>query len=392
MKHYATRLIVSFLAIAGASLFDVSRLEAQPLGTYKWQLLPYCNLLTLSVTQNGGLYRLEGTDNQCGATTAAAVTGLAFQNANGTIGLGLTIVATPGAAPLAIDATISLATLSGTWRDSAGGTGTFLFTLGAALPGSPRPVGGGIGAGAVDSSQVQLRVTGTCSAGASVRSVNQDGSVLCEPAGSGDITSVIAGAGLSGGALAGDAALAVNFAGAGSASTAARSDHTHTIPRIASAVAGGFPALSDAETIASTSITVAGAQQYVLLMGQASIFTNNTVAATCTSALSCNIGIEIWDADTNTVLTPLNGSFFRIRTDSAGEALSIAVVVTAAPGVHNYRLQTEFNAVVPEVPLLNNASLVAITFQAGATGSAPLAPSDQPLLTPGVNLATPRPR
>jgi hypothetical protein len=34
---------------------------------------------------------------------------------------------------------VSLATISGTWRDSAGNTGPFVLTPGATVPGSPRP-------------------------------------------------------------------------------------------------------------------------------------------------------------------------------------------------------------------------------------------------------------
>ncbi len=45
----------------------------------------------------------------------------------------------------------------------------------------------------------------------------------------GTITSVVAGAGLTGGAASGAATLAVNFAGTGAATSAARSDHSHPI-------------------------------------------------------------------------------------------------------------------------------------------------------------------
>ena len=114
---------------------------AQPLGTFRWQLQPYCNVVAVGVTQVGGVYRLEGTDDQCGGgRDLASVQGLAFPNPDGTIGFGMTVVTAPGGAPVHVDAEISVATVSGTWRDSAGGTGTFAFTPGSASGGNPRPV------------------------------------------------------------------------------------------------------------------------------------------------------------------------------------------------------------------------------------------------------------
>jgi len=56
----------------------------------------------------------------------------------------------------------------------------------------------------------QERVDGGCAAGYAIRQVNADGSVICEPAGGGDITAVYPGAGLVGGADTGDASLAIN--------------------------------------------------------------------------------------------------------------------------------------------------------------------------------------
>ena len=166
---------------------------AQPLGTYKWQLEPYCNILTLMVVQQGGQYQLDGIDDQCGAGQAASARGMAFQNLNGTIGFGLTVVTTPGGTPVHIDATISFPGLNGTWRDSVGNSGNLIF--GAGIPGgSLRPVPAGglapasvtnvqiannvIGAAQINAAQVQQRVGGNCGAQA-IAAINENGTVVC---------------------------------------------------------------------------------------------------------------------------------------------------------------------------------------------------------------------
>ena len=152
------------ILVVGVVIFgSASPASTQPLGVFRWQLQPYCNILSINVTQNGGIYTLDGTDDQCGGASAqASVTGIAFVNPGGAIGFGLTIVSAPGGAPVHVDATILLAGLSGTWRDSAGRQGPFVFTPGAGVGGSPRPTVGGLGATAINAAEVQRRVTGTC--------------------------------------------------------------------------------------------------------------------------------------------------------------------------------------------------------------------------------------
>jgi Chaperone of endosialidase len=213
---------------------------AQPLGSLSWQLTPYCNVLTLAVTQTGSQYRLEGYDDQCGSGPRAAVTGLVVPNPDGTLEFGLTIVTTTSALPAHVDVTFTIATLGGTWRDQTGATGAFVFSPSLPAAGSPRPaplVGsasvqdGAIGAADINPAEVQRRVLGACGAGTFVRTVNADGTVGCgaDSAGPGGITGVTAGPGLTGGGASGAVSLAVAFAGPGAANLAARSDHTHEV-------------------------------------------------------------------------------------------------------------------------------------------------------------------
>lgn len=190
---------------AAALMAGATAASAQSLGSFSWQLQPYCNVVTVAVTQNGSTYTLDGYDDQCGASQRASVVGMAFSNPNGSIGLGFTTVSTPGGTPMHVDATVSLATVSGTWKDSGGNSGTFAFTAGAGTGGSPRPVpAGGLPPGSITATQlapgaitaaqiapgsltaavfapgaVQSRIAGVCQYGQAMRGINPDGTVAC---------------------------------------------------------------------------------------------------------------------------------------------------------------------------------------------------------------------
>ena len=126
--------IVCSVLVAAAT--DVS---AQSLGTFRWRTEPYCNVVTVTVTPVGGVYVLDGFDEQCGGNPKQPVRGVAVPQANGSITLGLSVVILPGGAPTNIEAGISQSGLSGTWRDSAGNSGDFTFNPAASTSGGPRP-------------------------------------------------------------------------------------------------------------------------------------------------------------------------------------------------------------------------------------------------------------
>lgn len=245
---------------------------AQSLGVFSWQVQPYCNRITGVVTQVAGVYTFDAYDDVCGAAQRVPVTGTLTPNPDGTIEVGLAQIGASGVA-LHTTARISLPGASGTWRDSQGLVGAFVLAGNTGGSGRPSPSAavadgsitgaklaadavdaskiapGAVGAADIDTTEVQRRVSGACPALQLMTGVNADGSVTCAAApsgGGGDITAVVAGAGLSGGATTGSATLAVVFDGDGVQSAVARADHAHAIPgnQLSTRVGGGALAVS----------------------------------------------------------------------------------------------------------------------------------------------------
>ena len=77
-----------------------------------------------------------------------------------------------------------------------------VFDLAGDSVNASKIVDGAVGAADIDSSQVQRRVSGTCAAGSSIRDISATGTVTCESDdGTGTVTSVASGAGLTGGPI-----------------------------------------------------------------------------------------------------------------------------------------------------------------------------------------------
>ena len=96
---------------------------------------------------------------------------------------------------------------------------------------------GAVGATQIDPAQVQSRVAGSCAVGSSIRAVAADGTVACETddVGTGDITGVTAGTGLTGGGLSGDLTLSIAAGGVGTTQIA---DGAATSAKIAAGAVG----------------------------------------------------------------------------------------------------------------------------------------------------------
>ena len=189
------------LAVATAAALSqmTGTAQAQTLGTFNFQLQPYCNVITMTITQEGGTYRLSGWDDACGAVDRYPMSGTISGNTDGTLAFGFVVTRNTGIDVHTTFRFTPAPPFSGPWSDSAGNSGTYVFN--GASGGAPRPaptssvavnsittvniVDNSIEAIDVNPAQVQLRVNGTCPAGQSMTAINQTGTVVCAASGAG---------------------------------------------------------------------------------------------------------------------------------------------------------------------------------------------------------------
>ncbi len=162
MPRPSPRLTLALCAALLALAHPTLRAQGTLLGSFRWQLQPFCNVVTVNLIQQGAVYTMDGFDDQCGAAQRAPLVGMATPNPDGSITVGLTIVTAPGGRAVQVAARLSLPSVSGTWNDSAGNGGVFAFN--ASSGGSPRPSpslpGSAIAPGTITSTQLAAGIFG----------------------------------------------------------------------------------------------------------------------------------------------------------------------------------------------------------------------------------------
>jgi hypothetical protein len=129
-------------ALVLALTLAASSVSAQTLGTFRWRTAPYCNVMNVTVTQVGSVYRLEGFEEQCGGNPHQPIWGIGVVQPNGSITLGLSVVALPGPPnPWTIRASLG-SDFNGAWTDNDTSSGTMEFnpppcTVGCGGPRTP---------------------------------------------------------------------------------------------------------------------------------------------------------------------------------------------------------------------------------------------------------------
>lgn len=133
-----TRVRQAALAAAILLMHAVSA-DAQVFGTLTWQMQPFCNKVTLTLSVLPSGFTLHGFDDQCGNGVRTGAVGTATFNPDGSVGLDFTLLGSTTGSAVQVVTIVSPANGQGIWSDSDGNNGAFALS-GSAVGLPPRPV------------------------------------------------------------------------------------------------------------------------------------------------------------------------------------------------------------------------------------------------------------
>ncbi len=122
--------IVLCLSVLGAGLSaPVAAQPVQPvvIGTFHWQLQPFCSTVSVTVIQEGAQFRVQGTESCAPNDFSRSVYGTALLDGQGWVYLSLSTPRLQNSLDgTSVYAWFQLATLSGGWQDDGGRTGSLV--------------------------------------------------------------------------------------------------------------------------------------------------------------------------------------------------------------------------------------------------------------------------
>lgn len=134
------RVVVSPILLALVLAAPVAAQPVQPvvIGTFHWQLQPFCSTVSLTVIQEGGQFRVQGTEACAPNDFSRSVYGTALLDGQGWVYLSLSTPRVQNSLDgTSVYAYFELATLAGGWQDDGGRTGPLVPVTGP-VPGNNR--------------------------------------------------------------------------------------------------------------------------------------------------------------------------------------------------------------------------------------------------------------
>ena len=233
---------------------------------------------------------------------------------------------------------------------------------------------------AVDASYLQRRVTGTCDSSNAIRVISGDGAVTCEVTGTGDITAVTAGTGLTGGGTDGSLTLTADTSylqrrvtGTCASGTAVRSiagDGTVTCETITGGDGGGGSGTGDITAVAAgTGLTGGGTTGDVSLAADTD-FLQRRVSGTCDSGKAIRVvsgdGTVTCETDDDTTYSAGSGLSLSGTTFAADTSVLQQRVTGTCSAGNAIRIITGDGTVTCEV--IGTGDVTAVSAGTGLTG------------------------